>query len=101
MLSGLAVVSALQTHLRSNPAALDHPVLHLDTVTCQNPCSGHGRCDEASRRCVCDRFWTENVFRRLGSEGHANCGEGADRNGVGEFDSMCAAFRFLRALGKL
>ena len=75
MLPGVSVVSALRAHLRSDPSALDHAVLLLDTVTCQNPCSGHGRCDEVTRRCVCDRFWTENVFRRLGSDGQANCGE--------------------------
>ncbi|XP_043247058.1 dyslexia-associated protein KIAA0319-like protein isoform X2 [Amphibalanus amphitrite] len=73
MLPGVSVVSALRAHLRSDPSALDHAVLLLDTVTCQNPCSGHGRCDETTRLCVCDRFWTENFFKRLGSDGQANC----------------------------
>lgn len=52
----------------------DLKVLELDTLECQNPCSGHGKCQQATRVCICEPFWIENFVRRHLMDGKSNCG---------------------------
>jgi len=44
-------------------------------AVCQNNCSGHGQCDQATKRCVCSGFWMENFFLANFGERQSNCGE--------------------------
>lgn len=39
-LSGPIVVKTLRTKLKQDPNLLDLPVAHIETVVCQNNCSG-------------------------------------------------------------
>ena len=55
-------------------------ILSLDTVVCQNECSGHGTCHQATRSCMCDKFWMENFVRRSLMDGKSNCGERVSPN---------------------
>jgi len=43
-------------------------------AVCQNNCSGHGQCDQATKRCVCSGFWMENFFLSNFGERQSNCG---------------------------
>jgi len=73
--SGKKVVQELQAKLRQDSELLSLSVLSLDTVVCQNDCSGHGKCHQATRSCICEPFWLENFVRRHLMDGKSNCGE--------------------------
>ena len=72
-MSGVEVVSQLRGELEADPELLGLPVLSIDTLLCQNSCSGHGTCDQVTRECVCDAAWTENWIRRQMLGGLPNC----------------------------
>lgn len=36
--------------------------------------SGHGVCDQASRQCMCEAFWMQDIFRKHFGDGDSNCG---------------------------
>ena len=72
-LSGLEVVSQLRRELEVDPELLGVPVISIDTLVCQNTCSGHGYCDQATRACVCQPAWMENVIKTRMMGGTANC----------------------------
>ncbi|KAH3859757.1 hypothetical protein DPMN_102580 [Dreissena polymorpha] len=42
-------------------------------VVCQKNCSGHGHCDMKTKRCICEAFWTSNLFLYW-IYGETNCG---------------------------
>ncbi|KFM79584.1 Dyslexia-associated protein-like protein, partial [Stegodyphus mimosarum] len=63
LISGIDVVSRLKKKLRTDSSLLDVEVLSVDTVVCQNNCSGHGTCDQYTKHCVCEAFWMQDVFR--------------------------------------
>ncbi|XP_076456883.1 dyslexia-associated protein KIAA0319-like [Babylonia areolata] len=60
--NGTVVVELLRSRL-GNFTILTYPVASLDTVVCQNTCSGRGQCDQRSRRCVCELFWMPDLFQ--------------------------------------
>ncbi|CAN8000142.1 unnamed protein product, partial [Ixodes hexagonus] len=70
---GTAVVSRLKQRLRTHSALLDWDVLYIDTVVCQNACSGHGTCDVYTKRCVCEAFWMEDFVRASLGDRESNC----------------------------
>lgn len=45
------------------------------TLVCQETCSGHGKCNVTTKRCVCDSFWVENPFKANFGMKETNCGE--------------------------
>ena len=77
MLPGPDVVAQLRRELAADPELLSQvlstqsksenylkplftfqPVLIVQTRVCQNECGGHGVCDQATRRCICQVcFW--------------------------------------------
>ncbi|XP_046464140.1 dyslexia-associated protein KIAA0319-like protein [Daphnia pulex] len=59
-LPGTEVAALLKKKLRNDINLLAYPVLEVDTFICQNNCSGHGVCDQVTRRCNCQTFWMEN-----------------------------------------
>nr|CAG4636763.1 EOG090X00QS [Ceriodaphnia reticulata] len=59
-LPGTQVAALLKKKLRNDINLLAYPVLEVDTAICQNNCSGHGVCDQITRRCTCQTFWMEN-----------------------------------------
>ncbi|KAK8381835.1 hypothetical protein O3P69_015097 [Scylla paramamosain] len=71
---GVEVVATLHHQvLLDSSELLDLPLLSVDTVVCQNNCSGHGECVEASRECHCHTWWMESFFRRHLGDGMQNC----------------------------
>ncbi|KAI5709052.1 hypothetical protein M8J76_009120 [Diaphorina citri] len=58
------VVGMIRDKLRLNRAVLDLDIVALKTFVCQNPCSGHGKCIEDTRICLCDSFWMRNLYAR-------------------------------------
>lgn len=50
-------------------------VVCLYYAVCQNNCSGHGQCSQATKRCICSGFWTEDIFRAHFGEQESNCGK--------------------------
>lgn len=67
------VIKRLRRRLKANQS-LSLVVDTLETVVCQNNCSGHGRCQERTKRCLCEAFWMEN-FWRFHFDGEGNCGK--------------------------
>lgn len=71
-LPGTEVVSLLKSKLRNDINLMTYPVVDVDTAICQNHCSGHGVCDQATRFCTCESFWMEN-FLAVSYGGQHNC----------------------------
>lgn len=81
-LGGPQVVRALRLKLRQDSSLLDLPVARVDTVVCQNNCSNHGACDEATRQCLCEAFWMQDLFAQYAGDGESNCGTLIDLFGL-------------------
>lgn len=62
MRHGTDVARMLREKLRRNADVLDFKVHSVNTLICQNNCSGHGHCSPYSKSCVCDSFWMQNVL---------------------------------------
>ena len=77
IMNGTKVVNELNSKLTQGKDILNLELLELDTLVCQNDCSGHGKCDQATRECLCEPFWIENVVRRHLMDGRRNCGKNA------------------------
>ncbi|GIY55533.1 dyslexia-associated protein KIAA0319-like protein [Caerostris darwini] len=73
LISGIDVVSRLKKKLRTDSSLLDVQVLSVDTVVCQNKCSGHGICDPYTKHCVCEAFWMQDIFRYNFGDKESNC----------------------------
>ncbi|XP_040823554.1 dyslexia-associated protein KIAA0319 homolog isoform X2 [Ochotona curzoniae] len=67
---------ARNLHMRlskEKPDFLLFKVLRIDTADCLLECSGHGRCDPITKRCVCSQMWMENLIQRYIRGGESNC----------------------------
>ncbi|XP_077990087.1 dyslexia-associated protein KIAA0319-like protein [Glandiceps talaboti] len=73
VLKGIAMVNKLKQKLRKESQVLDLDVILVDTVVCQNDCSGHGSCNVETKHCVCESFWMENFFKVYIGDGETNC----------------------------
>ena len=69
------MVKELEQKLSTDLELLPIKVLSVDTVVCQNDCSGHGTCHQATRTCLCEPFWLENFVRSSLMDGKSNCGK--------------------------
>ncbi|XP_017783427.1 PREDICTED: dyslexia-associated protein KIAA0319-like protein [Nicrophorus vespilloides] len=56
------VVKHLREKLKVDAGLLGFSV-SLQTAICQNNCSGHGVCEEISRKCICEAFWMQDLFK--------------------------------------
>ena len=56
-LAGRDVVRQLRRELAADSELLSQPVVAVRTRVCQNTCGGHGTCDQATRRCICQVCW--------------------------------------------
>ncbi|XP_062986522.1 dyslexia-associated protein KIAA0319 homolog [Elgaria multicarinata webbii] len=59
--------------LKEKPDFLLFKVLRVDTAACLLKCSGHGRCDPITKRCICYQLWMENLIQRYLNNGESNC----------------------------
>lgn len=57
------VVKHFREKLKVDADILGFSVSGLQTVICQNNCSGHGLCDERTRICKCDTFWMRDMLK--------------------------------------
>lgn len=57
------VVHYLRQKLHVDASLLGFSVEKLQTTICQNNCSGHGVCDELTRKCKCEAFWMQDMFK--------------------------------------
>ena len=85
VMPGLKVVQELDSKLKQGEDIFDLKVLEVDTLVCQNDCSGHGKCQEATRQCICEPFWIENWVRTHLMDGKRNCGKYVFTNDVFKF----------------
>ena len=86
--SGLKIVAELKSKLKDTDDIIGLKLIDLDTLICQNDCSGHGKCRQETRSCVCESFWIENFIRRNLMDGKSNCGKNI-------FIFLIFRFRFL------
>ncbi|XP_054237634.1 dyslexia-associated protein KIAA0319 homolog isoform X1 [Indicator indicator] len=59
--------------LKEKADFLLYKVLRVDTAACLLKCSGHGRCDPITKRCICYQLWMENLIDRYLNDGESNC----------------------------
>ncbi|CAH0563661.1 unnamed protein product [Brassicogethes aeneus] len=72
--SANGVVAHLRQKLALDAGILGYGVAKLQTVVCQNNCSGHGICNEVTRMCECETFWMRNLFKvYLNSTDDSDC----------------------------
>ncbi|XP_050397494.1 dyslexia-associated protein KIAA0319 isoform X1 [Patella vulgata] len=71
--NGVKILSILKHKLQQENDILDFKVISIDTVVCQNNCSGHGHCDIKTKLCVCEAFWMENIFTSTFFLQESNC----------------------------
>ena len=83
--SGLKIVEELKSKLKDTDDIIGLKLIDLDTLICQNDCSGHGYCKQDIRSCVCESFWIENFIRRSLMDGKSNCGK---RNSQTNFQDL-------------
>lgn len=74
-LNGLHVERLLRAKLQKDASILGALYVDIRTTICQNNCSGHGRCNPATRACECEAFWMPSVGYFLDND-EANCGNG-------------------------
>ncbi|XP_078544068.1 dyslexia-associated protein KIAA0319 homolog isoform X1 [Lissotriton helveticus] len=68
------VARILQSQLVKEKADfLLYKVLRVDTTVCLLKCSGHGRCDPITKRCICYPYWMESLIHRYLYNGESNC----------------------------
>ncbi|CAE1251480.1 Dyslexia-associated protein KIAA0319-like protein,Dyslexia-associated protein KIAA0319 [Acanthosepion pharaonis] len=70
---GIDVLHNLRPKLYSQPDIFEYPVVSIDTLVCQNNCSGHGRCDQHTKQCMCEAFWMQDFIRTKLLHGENNC----------------------------
>ncbi|XP_068081362.1 dyslexia-associated protein KIAA0319-like protein isoform X2 [Anabrus simplex] len=73
ILPGPAVVSRLKEKLTQDSGLLELSVANIQTAVCQNNCSGHGVCEQATRQCLCEAFWMQNLITKHLGNGDSNC----------------------------
>ncbi|XP_052086040.1 dyslexia-associated protein KIAA0319-like protein isoform X6 [Mytilus californianus] len=72
--NGAETKKLLSEKLRSaGNQILSYQVINIDTIICQNNCSGHGHCGKKNRNCICDAFWMENFLKTLILHDESNC----------------------------
>lgn len=65
---GLAIMNALEVQrilkekFWKDYSILGSSISEIRTVVCQNKCSGHGTCNQETRECICETFWTPDIF---------------------------------------
>ncbi|KAJ8931838.1 hypothetical protein NQ314_015235, partial [Rhamnusium bicolor] len=62
-ISANEVVHHLREKLRVDASLLRFSIAKLQTAICQNNCSGHGVCNEQTRKCECEAFWMQDMFK--------------------------------------
>lgn len=72
-ISATDVVHDLKQKLVLDEDLLGFSVVSLQTTICQNNCSGHGVCNEETRKCICEAFWMQDLFRFYLGDGEADC----------------------------
>jgi len=71
---GPQVVETLKAKLAQDSFLLQLSVVHIQTVICQNNCSGHGVCDQETRSCLCETFWMHDLHEQYFGSGESTCG---------------------------
>lgn len=68
------VANHLQSKIKSLRSASNVDIASIDTYLCLSNCSNHGKCDQKTKRCVCNRYYMENWFKSLVHR-EPNCGK--------------------------
>lgn len=77
VLDGGELARQLRVRIRQDDGLLQFRIVSVDTVLCQDQCSGHGVCQDSpgGRECLCNAFWMENFLKRRYGSGERNCGK--------------------------
>ncbi|XP_025091552.1 dyslexia-associated protein KIAA0319-like protein [Pomacea canaliculata] len=60
-------------HTLNSRTILSYDIILLDTLLCQNNCSGHGHCDQRTKLCLCEAFWMSNFIKASMWQHGSNC----------------------------
>lgn len=66
-------VHHLKQKITLDESILGFSVVNLQTTICQNQCSGHGVCNEQTRKCLCEAFWMQDLIKYYLGDGEADC----------------------------
>lgn len=72
-LDGKYVADTLKHKVGDGGKLFDITMLRVEPYVCRNKCSGHGFCDQSSKQCVCDAFWTQNILKSHFGNKISNC----------------------------
>ena len=70
---GITIEQILKEKLQRDASILGTSFGEIRTTICQNKCSDHGVCNEATRACICESFWMPSLGYFWGFS-EANCG---------------------------
>nr|CAD2157599.1 unnamed protein product [Meloidogyne enterolobii] len=65
ILDGEQIISLLQTNLTFQK---HFGIIQISPYYCKK-CSGHGKCDNLTKSCICDDFWMPNIFVKIMNNG--------------------------------
>ncbi|CAF0992232.1 unnamed protein product [Rotaria sp. Silwood1] len=65
IISPKIIVNHLQDKIKSLRSASNMDILSIDTYLCLSNCSNHGKCDQKTKSCICNKYYMENWFKSL------------------------------------
>ncbi|CAF3864394.1 unnamed protein product, partial [Rotaria sp. Silwood2] len=65
IISPKLIVNHLQNKIKSLRSASNMNILSIDTYLCLSNCSNHGKCDQKTKSCICNKYYMENWFKSI------------------------------------
>jgi len=74
IISPKIIVNHLQNKIKSLRSASNMNILSINTYLCLSNCSNHGKCDQKTKYCICNKYYMENWFKSVVYK-EPNCGK--------------------------
>jgi dyslexia-associated protein KIAA0319-like protein len=69
-----SIADHLRAKLKPLRSASNVNILSINTYLCLSNCSNHGKCDQQSKQCACNRYYMANWFKSIVQQ-EPNCGK--------------------------
>jgi hypothetical protein len=74
IISPKLIANHLQNKIKPLRSASNMNILSIETYLCLSNCSNHGKCDQKTKRCVCNKYYMDNWFKSIVQK-EPNCGK--------------------------